>query len=140
MSSAQAQHNQFIVDEFTKQSVPFAEAVVHFDDLLLDFSEVKVADTVLDVACGPGIVACSFATRAKHVTGIDLTPAMLELANKRQEKMQLENLSWQLGDVLPFRLRMRRFQWSSRGTRFIIFLIHWRCARKCCAFVSRAEP
>ena len=37
-------------------------------------------DDVLDVACGPGLVACALAPAARHVTGIDITPAMIEQA------------------------------------------------------------
>ena len=44
-------------------------------------------DTVLDVACGGGVVLCAFAPHVKHATGIDMTPAMLnfgrELATKK---------------------------------------------------------
>lgn len=104
MASAQTQHNESIVDQFTKQAVPFSQMATQHEELLLEFSGVNSDDNVLDVACGPGIVACAFATRAKHVTGIDLTPAMLEQAKKRQQKFQFENVTWQLGDVLslPF--------------------------------------
>jgi ubiquinone/menaquinone biosynthesis C-methylase UbiE len=104
MSSPQAQHNESIVDQFTRQAVPFSQMATQHEELLLELSGVNSDDTVLDVACGPGIVACAFATRARHVTGIDLTPAMLAQAQKRQQKFQLENLTWQLGDVLslPF--------------------------------------
>lgn len=101
MTSTQAQHNASIVDQFTRQAVPFSQMATQHEEVLLDFSGVNRDDMVLDVACGPGIVACAFATRARHVTGIDLTPAMLEQAKKRQHKYQLANLTWQLGDVLP---------------------------------------
>lgn len=37
-------------------------------------------DTVRGVASGPGLVGCGFAAHAAHVTGVDLTPAMLERA------------------------------------------------------------
>jgi SAM-dependent methyltransferase len=60
---------------------------------------------VLDVACGPGILACAFAKQARHVTGIDITPAMLEQARKLQTESLLENVDWQACDVnhLPFK-------------------------------------
>ena len=64
-------------------------------------SGVGPADTVLDVACGPGLVACAFAARAQHVTGIDLTPAMIARAKQIQQERKLTNLTWQVGDVLP---------------------------------------
>lgn len=72
--------------------------------LMLEMCEVTPLDTVLDVACGPGLTACAVAATAAHVTGIDLTPAMLERAKARQADLGLTNLDWQLGDVyaLPF--------------------------------------
>jgi SAM-dependent methyltransferase len=56
---------------------------------------------VLDVACGPGLITCAVAGIARHVTGIDLTPAMIEEARKRQHSMRLANMAWKVGDVLP---------------------------------------
>jgi ubiquinone/menaquinone biosynthesis C-methylase UbiE len=100
-STAQAQHNESIVDQFTRQAVPFSRIAAQSEELLLEMSGVTDEDTVLDLACGPGIVACAFATRAQHVTGIDLTPAMIGQAQKRQREQQLDNLTWQVGDVLP---------------------------------------
>jgi SAM-dependent methyltransferase len=38
---------------------------------------------VIDVACGPGVVAAHLARNGAHVTGVDLTPKMLELARER---------------------------------------------------------
>lgn len=103
-SPSPAEHNASIVDQFTRQAVPFSRMAAQSEELLLEMSGVTGNDTVLDVACGPGIVACAFATRARHVTGIDLTPAMIGQARRRQREHRLENLTWQIGDVqsLPF--------------------------------------
>ncbi|HEV2445016.1 MAG TPA: methyltransferase domain-containing protein [Candidatus Sulfopaludibacter sp.] len=68
---------------------------------IVKMAEAGPGDTVLDVACGPGLLACAFARVARHVTGIDLTPAMLEQARALQRQQGLENLTWQEGDVLP---------------------------------------
>ena len=38
---------------------------------------------------------------AGQVTGIDITPAMIEEAQKRQQAMGLANMAWKVGDVLP---------------------------------------
>jgi SAM-dependent methyltransferase len=38
---------------------------------------------------------------ARQVTGIDLTPAMIQQAQKLQADRGLTNLTWQVGDVLP---------------------------------------
>ena len=80
------EHQAAIIDQFTQQAVPFSIQQAHskesFLNLLLEMSGVGPEDHVLDVACGPGLVACAFAARAKHVTGIDLTPAMIERAQQ----------------------------------------------------------
>ena len=46
----------------------------------------------------------SCALHAEHVTGIDITPAMIEQAMKRQRGKSLENLTWSVGDAvsLPY--------------------------------------
>lgn len=97
-----------ILDQFTKQALPFAEIQAHSAEdamnLLLTLSGVSKSSQVLDVACGPGIVACAFAERAGRVTGIDLTPAMIDQAAKMQQEKGLFNLEWNIGDVtkLPY--------------------------------------
>jgi SAM-dependent methyltransferase len=100
-----ATHREAILDQFTRQAVPFASAPGVKDEaalaLVIEFSGAGPADTVLDVACGPGILACAFARRTRHVTGIDITPAMLERARLLQQEQGLTNVSWQQGDVLP---------------------------------------
>ena len=100
-----ANHRDAILDQFTRQATPFATAPGIRDGaalaLVIDFAGIGPTDTVLDVACGPGILACAFARVARHVTGIDLTPAMLERARALQHEQGLTNLTWRQGDVLP---------------------------------------
>jgi ubiquinone/menaquinone biosynthesis C-methylase UbiE len=99
------EHQANIIDQFSRQALPFSQQPAHsqeaFINLLLEISGVGDQDTVLDVACGPGLVATAFAERARHVTGIDLTPAMIERARQIQREKDLNNLSWQIGTVLP---------------------------------------
>jgi ubiquinone/menaquinone biosynthesis C-methylase UbiE len=101
-------HNSRILDQFTRQAAPFAAApAIRNQEALnriVQWAGATPEDTVLDVACGPGLLACAFARVAKHATGIDMTPAMLEQARKAQQEQGLQNVSWQPGDVysLPF--------------------------------------
>ena len=100
-----ATHREAILDQFTRQAVPFATAPGIQDEaalrLVVEFSGAGTDDTVLDVACGPGIIVCAFAKVAKHATGLDLTPAMLERARVLQRETGLTNITWQQGEAIP---------------------------------------
>src|SRR5262249_34000248 len=104
MTSRTDEHQRLILEQFTKQAVPFSQMQNHSPDLLLAASGAGPEDTVLDVACGPGLMGCAFAKVARHVTGIDLTPAMIEQAKVLQQADGPTNLTWHVGDVqrLPF--------------------------------------
>ena len=49
---------------------------------LVKFAEVDKGQKVLDVACGTGVVAVTAARRGAKVSGLDLTPALIERARK----------------------------------------------------------
>ena len=106
--SRNTHHEKLIVEQFTRWAKPFAELPVHSEAngmaRMLAAASVTPAMKVLDVACGPGIVACAVAAQAAQVTGIDLTPAMIAQARERQRSLKLENIDWQVGDAtrLPF--------------------------------------
>ena len=101
----EVKHQERILDQFTRQAVPFSTApAIRNQDALQRIVEMAGAgpdDTVLDVACGPGLLVCAFAKVVRHATGIDLTPAMLEQARELQRQQGLQNVTWQQGDVLP---------------------------------------
>ena len=80
MAQSPDEHRRLILDQFTRQAVPFSQMRDHSPELILAAAAVRPDDTVLDVACGPGLMGCAFAEVARHVTGIDLTPAMIERA------------------------------------------------------------
>jgi len=101
-------HRGSIVDQFSRQAEPFSRWRDQSHDeslrLLLRATRVTPDDTVLDVACGPGLVALAFAAAAGHVTGIDVTPAMIDRARALQANRGLHNVAWAIGDAdnLPF--------------------------------------
>jgi SAM-dependent methyltransferase len=70
---------------------------------LVKYARVHSAQTVLDVACGTGVVAITCARRGARVTGLDLTPELIERA---RENAQIANVTveWHEGDAeqLPF--------------------------------------
>src|SRR5262252_4753192 len=97
-------HQERILDQFTRQAVPFAQAQAIRDQEALNrivrLADAGPEDTSLDVACGPGLLACAFARVVRHAVGLDLTPAMLDQARKTQAEQGLENVTWQQGDLM----------------------------------------
>src|SRR5215469_11377512 len=72
--------------------------------LIVEAARPAPDDTVLDVACGPGLVVCAFAPHVREAIGIDVTPAMLDRARKLAADKGLANVAWRQGDVyaLPY--------------------------------------
>jgi SAM-dependent methyltransferase len=97
-----------IRDQFTRQATPFSTASPITDasalQMIIDTAAPGPSDTVLDVACGGGIVVCAFAPHVRHAAGIDITPAMLDRARALAAEKQIANVSWREGDVtaLPY--------------------------------------
>jgi len=60
---------------------------------------------VLDVGCGPGLLASAFALHVARVTGVDVTWAMLQQARAEQRGRGLLNIDWIQADgtCLPCR-------------------------------------
>jgi ubiquinone/menaquinone biosynthesis C-methylase UbiE len=103
-----AGHQERILDQFTRQATPFSTANTITDAnalrMIVEAAQAGQGDTVLDVACGGGIIVCAFAPVVKHVTGIDMTPAMLDRARQHAAEKGVANVSWDQGDVgsLPY--------------------------------------
>jgi len=105
---ADADHQELILDQFTRQATVFSTAPSITDEdalrMIVEAARPAPDDTVLDVACGPGLVVCAFAPHLRHATGIDVTPAMLGRAHKLAREKGLSNIAWRNGDVysLPY--------------------------------------
>jgi len=111
-------HHDLIKEQFDRQSATFGTMTGHYEalDLIIKRAQATDKDTVLDVACGPGIVACAFAKQVAHVHGIDLVPAMIERAKESQKAQGLANMSWDIGNVNP--LPMPHCHYSIVVSRF----------------------
>ena len=91
-----AAYEQYLVPGFFK---PWAEKLVQL-------SSPSPGSTILDVACGTGIVARTVASKAgsnARITGLDINQQMLDKASEMAEKSGLE-INWQQGGAgdLPF--------------------------------------
>jgi ubiquinone/menaquinone biosynthesis C-methylase UbiE len=103
-----ADHQELILDQFTRQAGVFSTAPAITDEdalrMIVEAARPARKDSVLDVACGPGLVVCAFAPHVRQATGIDATPAMLERARQLAADKGLSNVAWRQGDVysLPY--------------------------------------
>jgi SAM-dependent methyltransferase len=70
---------------------------------LVRYAGIRSGQRVLDLACGTGVVAVTAARRGATVTGLDLTPELLDVARDNAQLAAVE-IDWREGDVesLPF--------------------------------------
>ena len=64
---------------------PFTKNTVAEIDFLLELFPIPKGARILDVGCGTGRHSVELAKRGFEVTGLDLTPAMLEIARAKAE-------------------------------------------------------
>jgi ubiquinone/menaquinone biosynthesis C-methylase UbiE len=101
-------HQELILDQFTRQATVFSTAAAITDEealrMVVEAARPARDDRVLDVACGPGLVVCALAPHVREAIGIDVTPAMLDRARKLAAERGLTNVAWRQGDVgsLPY--------------------------------------
>jgi SAM-dependent methyltransferase len=71
---------------------------------LVRFAGIRPGEKVLDVGTGTGVVAITAARSGAEVTGLDLTPALLEEARENSRIALIENIVWTEGDAedLPY--------------------------------------
>ncbi|HWO75889.1 MAG TPA: class I SAM-dependent methyltransferase [Bacillus sp. (in: firmicutes)] len=100
-------------------------------DLLNELSEVESkfyfdlavqqGGPILDVACGTGRFTIPLAERGFDITGLDITPEMLELAKKKAERLNV-SVNWVHADARQFDLSCQyRFIFTT-GNSFQHFL------------------
>jgi ubiquinone/menaquinone biosynthesis C-methylase UbiE len=101
-------HETRVRDEFTRQAETFSASSAITDAGLtqrfVDALGEAARGSVLDVACGPGILSAADAKSARDVVAFDLTPEMLKKATQRCSEAGLANVGFREGNAaeLPF--------------------------------------
>ncbi len=67
-------------------------------DYLKNHGILKAGYDVADIGCGPGRFAAAFAQIANHVTGIDISPKMIQYGHEYVQREQLDNVSFRVCD------------------------------------------
>lgn len=96
-------HEDALREEFTRQAMSFgrSEALTSAQTLgaLVELVPEDPRAQWIDVACGPGVVTRAMAERVGSVSGVDLTPAMIEEAEKRAREEGFRNVDFAVGDA-----------------------------------------
>lgn len=130
-------HRDAIVEEFTHQSAAFNASPVHRSAetlaTLIDLIPAAPDQRWLEVACGPGLIARSLAARVAEVHGVDLTPAMIELATAEARRSGITNARFSLGDATALPLETATY--DGAVTRFSLH--HIPVPIRCVAEMAR---
>jgi ubiquinone/menaquinone biosynthesis C-methylase UbiE len=105
MNNSHQEQNERVLDQFTQQAESYAKLTgisrggtpSPFLDAIIPLE----TDRALDVACGVGRLTLMLARLARHVTGIDLTAAMIDQGRTLAIEQGITNVEWRVGDVLP---------------------------------------
>ena len=96
-------HERTLTHAFTAQADSFNRSGAANDRALLDALLQQAAPRAdqhwLEAACGPGVISRSLAPYVAAVHGIDLTPAMVELAQRSAVAAGLSNATFTVDDV-----------------------------------------
>jgi demethylmenaquinone methyltransferase/2-methoxy-6-polyprenyl-1,4-benzoquinol methylase len=84
---------------------------------LVDMAEIEPDHYVLDLACGTGDIAFLLAAKITcgQVVGVDITPGMLEIAEKRRHALGIDSVCFEQGDILQLRHPDGRFDRITSG-------------------------
>ena len=63
-------------------------------------SYLNADDNVLEIGCGTGSTALLLAPHVAQITGSDLAPGMIEIANEKLAQEKLENVTFKVAEVL----------------------------------------
>lgn len=88
-------HNSDTADYWNRRSrtfdSPWRTSTYTHD--LVNRMELRPDYSVLDVACGTGVMAIPLATRVRHVTALDISPFMLERLQQRVATSGITNIT-----------------------------------------------
>jgi ubiquinone/menaquinone biosynthesis C-methylase UbiE len=102
-SGAGGHHDRALTSAFTAQADGFNRSSAANDAALLDTLLAQAAprdsDAWLEAACGPGVISRRLAPHVRRVHGIDLTPAMVSLAERSAAAAGIPNATFGVGDA-----------------------------------------
>src|SRR4029077_18115382 len=104
----QNRQRELVRDRFTRTAQVFGDAVMQTRaaqaESLAHMVAAKKSDCAVDLACGSGALAIAFARRVRWIIGLELTPAMLAVAQRTARDAKARNVSLAIGNAeqIPF--------------------------------------
>ena len=106
-------HDADIVTEFTQQAETFNDSATARSEEMLDrliaLAQPGSDERWLEAACGPGIISRRLAAHVREVIGVDMTPAMVEVARRDTERAGIANATFAVGDATELDLPAASF-------------------------------
>src|SRR5271163_674576 len=102
------EQHDLVRDRFTQTAEVFGSSVLKTRaaeaEILARMVQVKASDRAVDFACGTGALAMAFAPRVRWVFGVDLTAAMLGVAQRDARESKVRNVAFTIGNAqkVPF--------------------------------------
>lgn len=70
-----------------------------YDSILENLlSDLNSDNNVLDIGTGTGIIPFNICSKVSSVVGVDISSEMIRVANQKQEKLNIRNISFQVQD------------------------------------------
>lgn len=102
---------------YTKGRPPYAPGLA---DQLTEFVPLEGSERLLDVGCGPGVIALLLTDRVAEVVGVDPDAEMLAEAARRAEAIGVANARWVQARAEELPLDLGTFQIATFAISF-----HW---------------
>jgi ubiquinone/menaquinone biosynthesis C-methylase UbiE len=104
----QIRQHELVRDRFTRTAEVFGDSVLKMRaaqaEILAHMVSAKTGDRAVDLACGTGALALAFAPQVCWICGLDLTPAMLAVAERAAHDAKVRNVAFAIGNAqqIPF--------------------------------------
>lgn len=84
---------------------------------LVEMAKLEGNESALDIACGTGDIAFMLASKLKsgHAVGLDITQAMLDIAERKRSEMNITNVAFHRGDIMKMPFRDESFDCVTGG-------------------------